>query len=72
MQKTLPPLKAAASANQQQACVHLIKPFPDCYCMNLSSSNIRKMLTFCTGDFRSCPIYGQKLAEAAAAPGKSG
>ena len=47
----------------QNACVFLKKPFTDCYCMNLSSSNISKMLAFCTGDFPACPIYRQKGAD---------
>jgi hypothetical protein len=40
-----------------RACVFLQKPFRECYCMNMTSSNIRKMLSFCIGDFRSCVIY---------------
>jgi hypothetical protein len=53
----------AKAPDLQHACIFLQKPFADCYCMNISSSNISKMLAFCTGDFRSCPIYCQFAEE---------
>lgn len=47
----------AGDCQSMRACVFLQNPFPECYCMNMTSSNIRKMLSFCIGDFRSCVIY---------------
>jgi hypothetical protein len=58
-------VSSAATAEFQlaYACVYLQKPFPDCYCMNLSSLNIPKVLAFCNRAYRSCPIYCQRTAE---------
>ena len=47
----------------QHACIYLQKPFAGCYCMNISSFNISKMLAFCTGDFRSCPMFCRAIEE---------
>lgn len=47
-----------------QVCPVLHQPFADCYCMNISSANINKMLTLCIGDYRSCPIYQRQLEDA--------
>ena len=60
-------LKQVQKADPQRVCIFLGQPFADCYCMNISSFNIGKMLSFCTGDYRSCPIYLQKTAETQAA-----
>ena len=38
-------------------CNLLNKPFPECYCMHMSSLNIPKILEFCAGEFSLCPIY---------------
>jgi hypothetical protein len=46
-----------------RACIFLQKPFPECYCMNMTSSNIRKMLSFCIGDFRSCCVYRKEIGK---------
>jgi len=43
------------------ACRFLHEPFPDCFCLNISSFNIRKMLAYCTADYGSCPIYCNNL-----------
>ncbi|BCS55087.1 hypothetical protein GSbR_18680 [Geobacter sp. SVR] len=38
-------------------CKHLKKPFPECYCMNISSIKIAKILSYCASDYESCHIY---------------
>ena len=38
-------------------CSLLNKPFPECYCMHMSSMNIPKILEFCAGQFTICRIY---------------
>jgi len=40
-----------------RGCVFLSNPFPECYCMNMTSFNISRMLSYCTGDFKLCVIY---------------
>jgi hypothetical protein len=52
-----PSRKDSASDQAPHACIHLQEPFSDCYCMNISSFNITRMLAFCNGDYRSCPIF---------------
>ena len=47
----------------EEACIFLQEPFADCFCLHISSSNICKMLAFCTGDYRSCPTYRQKMLQ---------
>jgi hypothetical protein len=42
---------------QRHMCNFLKKPFPECYCMHMSSMNIPKILEFCAGEFTSCLIY---------------
>lgn len=42
---------------QRALCSFLKKPFPECYCMHMSSMNIPKILEFCAGDFTLCRIY---------------
>lgn len=43
--------------DQLSLCVFTRKPFPECYCMTISSQNIHKMLDFCAGDYHQCPVY---------------
>ncbi|WP_305732295.1 hypothetical protein [Trichlorobacter ammonificans] len=43
-------------------CRFLKAPFPECYCMNISSKNIQKMLLFCADDYAACSIYRSKDA----------
>jgi len=38
-------------------CEFIDKSLPDCYCTNITSLNIPKMLAFCGGDYKSCKIY---------------
>lgn len=47
----------AAEPQQRLMCSFLKKPFPECYCMRLSSMNIPKILEFCAGEFKFCHIY---------------
>jgi len=42
---------------QRPLCTFLKKPFPECYCMHMSSMNIPKILEFCAGDFALCRVY---------------
>lgn len=51
-----------AELKPPHACIFLQHPFADCYCMNITSSNIRKMLAFCTGEYRSCLVYCRRMA----------
>ncbi|GFO55140.1 hypothetical protein GMSM_21470 [Geomonas sp. Red276] len=53
-EQTLPRIDTART---RMVCDYLPRPFPDCYCMNISSSTIGKMLTYCIGNFPSCPVY---------------
>ncbi|HJV64762.1 MAG TPA: hypothetical protein VJ550_03415 [Geomonas sp.] len=57
-------MKPSADDHQvAQVCPVLHKPFTDCYCMNISSSSIKKMLAFCIGDHRCCPIYQRQFQD---------
>lgn len=47
----------SAAATQAQVCKFLRKPFPGCYCRNISSMSIPKIISVCGGEFRYCPIY---------------
>lgn len=47
----------SAAAPQAQVCKFLRKPFPGCYCRNISSMSIPKIISVCGGEFRLCPIY---------------
>jgi hypothetical protein len=52
------------TASRNKACPYLTMPFPDCYCMNLSSQNIARMLVYCSENYFSCLIYrGRAKAE---------
>jgi hypothetical protein len=42
-------------------CVYLHNPFPECYCMGITSFKIFKMLKYCNGDFKLCEIYSNKI-----------
>jgi hypothetical protein len=52
----------------ENACRFLRSPFPDCFCLNISSFNIRKMLAYCTGDYGSCPIYCREVEDSRCQP----
>ena len=41
----------------EEMCAVLDNLEPDCYCLNLTSSNIPKAVQYCLIDFRKCPIY---------------
>lgn len=62
-------LAEADELPKPHGCIFLQKPFPDCFCMNLSSANIGKMLAFCTGDFHACLVYCQHTATGKSAYG---
>jgi len=47
-------------AEKRSFCKLLSSPFAECYCRNLSSTNICRVLQFCAGEFSSCPIYQKK------------
>jgi len=42
-------------------CPVLENPEPECYCLDLTSLQIRKAIHFCLGDFRKCPIYKRTM-----------
>jgi hypothetical protein len=42
-------------------CIFLSKPFPECYCTNMTSFKIFKMLAYCSGNFKMCTIYCNKV-----------
>ena len=46
---------------REETCPVLDNPEPECYCLNLSSLNIPKAVSYCLGDFRQCPIYKKYL-----------
>jgi hypothetical protein len=46
---------------QFKGCIFICNPFPECYCMNITSSKIPKILAYCTGDFNLCGIYCDKM-----------
>ena len=43
--------------NRGPLCSYLTEPFPECYCKQLSSANIPKIIRFCAGDFKLCGVY---------------
>jgi len=44
-------------------CIFLKSPFPECYCMHVTSTTISKLLAFCAGDFTSCRIYRHRAGK---------
>ena len=52
-----------AAPTLSNGCVYLSKPFPECYCLNMTSFKIFKMLAYCNGDFRFCVIYCNMVDE---------
>jgi len=72
MKNSDPPLARCIDRERLNACIFLAKPFDNCYCMNISSSNIPKMLALCIGDYRSCAIYRRHQAETEAAGAANG
>jgi len=40
-----------------RACPFVKKPFPDCYCFNLTSRNIDTAIVYCGNKFKECEIY---------------
>jgi hypothetical protein len=44
-------------------CRFLIDPFQECYCMNITAHKISKIIAFCAGEFKSCPIYRSKCRQ---------
>ena len=49
----------STDSQQSGLCGFLTKPFPECYCMHMSSMNIPKILQFCAGEYKLCLIYRQ-------------
>lgn len=41
-------------------CRFVKKPFPECYCFDITSRKIPHIVDFCIDDSASCPIYRQK------------
>lgn len=44
-------------------CPLVKRPQKDCYCSNITSSNVESAILFCMGDYAECGIY-QRMMEA--------
>jgi len=42
---------------QPHECPRVRNPFPDCYCLNMTSASIPMVVYFCREHFAQCPIY---------------
>lgn len=69
---TLPKTPDTIEENTVPLCRFLKAPFPECYCMNISSKNIRNMLLFCANNHAACSIYRSKADECRGATGTAG
>lgn len=52
-----------ASPTLSTGCVFLSNPYPECYCINMTSFKIFKILAYCSGDYKLCVIYCNKVEE---------
>jgi hypothetical protein len=50
-----------ASTPLPTECVFLRTPFPECYCMGITSLKISRILKYCSGEFTSCKIYRNRV-----------
>lgn len=46
-------------------CPRVANPFPDCYCVNLTSAKIPSVLAYCQGDYEYCRLYKDWLTSEA-------
>ena len=46
----------------RQVCPFVERPFEECFCYSLSSSQVRQALHFCACHFQECFIYMKKSA----------
>ncbi len=40
-----------------KVCPLVSNPRRDCYCLDMTSRNIEKVLRYCSGDYEQCLIY---------------
>ena len=47
----------AMEQNKLKVCPLVSNPLQDCYCLDMNSRNIEKVVQFCSGDYERCAIY---------------
>lgn len=47
----------------KQLCPYFTSPFPDCYCVEMTSLKIPFVLKYCNGDQFACEIYQHNSEE---------
>ncbi len=57
MRKELFP--ADMDPNKVKLCPLVNNPRRDCYCLDMTSRNIEKVVRFCSGDYEQCTIYSK-------------
>ncbi len=43
-------------------CPFTAEPDEECYCININSLRVYRVIDYCAGDFRLCPVY-EKLSK---------
>jgi len=51
--------------SSSKSCRFLSAPFAECYCVDITSAKIPKLIKYCAGAFASCPIYCGKTGKRA-------
>jgi hypothetical protein len=46
-----------------QLCPYFTRPFPDCYCTDITSLKIPFVLRYCNGNQLTCDIYRRNSGE---------
>ena len=49
--------------DKKELCPVLKFPYGHCYCLNMNSQKIEKVIQFCAGDYFLCEVYKKKLVQ---------
>lgn len=47
----------AMESEKFKVCPYVNNPLRNCYCLDMNSRNIEKVVRYCSGDFQQCVIY---------------
>lgn len=49
--------QADMDTNKIKVCPFVNSPLGDCYCLDMNSRTIEKVVRYCSGDYEQCVIY---------------
>lgn len=56
-------MKNRIQSSSGRNCPCVAKPFEECYCNHMNSQKVEDTLKYCSGNFRECEIFRERIRE---------